>query len=277
MAVKVQSLVEYEQNNEIEVLLFADTKDEVSDDMQIDGIPEGKIISYGSSLLTADGDIALLTSDGHWNFVESGRARNLTDLGDIDISTPTDGQVLKYDSSNNKWINATDEGQNTFAGLTDVSVSNLTTGQVPIYNETTNKWENGSIPTELPTVTSDDNGNVLTVVDGAWNKATAPTGEDEVSLTFVEGTMTKPSYMASMSTINFMKELKRIFEKGILALRVGQSSIKPVEYNFPDRYITFIEVSPTITSNSFVIIIYKVDFSDGNLKGSYTTTTLTGA
>lgn len=69
MSVKVQNLIEYEQNNEIEVLLFADTKEEVSDDMQIDGIPKGKVISYGSSLITADGDIAFLKSDGTWNFV----------------------------------------------------------------------------------------------------------------------------------------------------------------------------------------------------------------
>lgn len=69
MAVKVQSLIEYEQNNEIEVLLFADTKEEVSDDMEIDGIPKGKVISYGSSLITANGDIAFLKSDGTWNFI----------------------------------------------------------------------------------------------------------------------------------------------------------------------------------------------------------------
>ena len=72
MAVKVQRLVEYEQNNEIEVLLFADTKDEVSSDMNIDGIPKGKVISYGSSLITADGDLAFLKSDGTWNFTKSG-------------------------------------------------------------------------------------------------------------------------------------------------------------------------------------------------------------
>lgn len=72
MAVKVQRLVEYEQNNEIEVLLFADTKGEVSPNMQIDGIPKGKVISYGSSLITADGDLAFLKSDGTWNFTKNG-------------------------------------------------------------------------------------------------------------------------------------------------------------------------------------------------------------
>ena len=35
--------------------------------------------------------------------------QELDDLTDVDITEPTDGQVLKYDSSNNKWINSTDE------------------------------------------------------------------------------------------------------------------------------------------------------------------------
>ena len=152
----------------------------------------------------------------------------------------------------------------------DIIIKTITYSGTSLSGETTHY-------SSLPSVTSNDNGDVLTVVEGAWSKATAPQGEAEVCLTFAVGTMTKPSYMASMSAINFMKELKRLVEKGILALRVNQSSLKPIEYNFPDRYITFIEVSSTITSNSFDILIYKIDFTDGNLSGSYTSTTLTGA
>lgn len=37
------------------------------------------------------------------------------------------------------------------------------------------KWDKADAPTELPAVTSDDNGNVLSVVEGAWAKAAAPT------------------------------------------------------------------------------------------------------
>ena len=40
--------------------------------------------------------------------------------------------------------------------------------------DATGTWVKGAAPTELPTVTSDDNGDVLTVVAGAWAKADAP-------------------------------------------------------------------------------------------------------
>ena len=69
MAVKVFSISEYTTDDTIDALVFADTKEEVSDDMEIEGIPKGKVISYGSSLITANGDIAFLKSDGTWNFV----------------------------------------------------------------------------------------------------------------------------------------------------------------------------------------------------------------
>ena len=93
MAVKVQSLIEYEQNDEIEVLLFADTKEEVSDDMEIDGIPKGKVISYGSSLITADGDIAFLKSDGTWNFVGNGGSDPNLEVKSVEPDF-SDGDVL---------------------------------------------------------------------------------------------------------------------------------------------------------------------------------------
>ena len=44
--------------------------------------------------------------------------------------------------------------------------------------DTVKKISGGS---DLPAVTSDDNGDVLTVVDGAWNKA-APSGSSDVFL-----------------------------------------------------------------------------------------------
>lgn len=50
--------------------LFADTSSEVSSDMTIVGLPANMKPAAGSALITAAGDIALLDSEGTWNFLE---------------------------------------------------------------------------------------------------------------------------------------------------------------------------------------------------------------
>ena len=51
-----------------EVSLFADTKEEVTNDIQL-SIPEGYSIRPGSSVMTANGEMAFRKSDGTWNWV----------------------------------------------------------------------------------------------------------------------------------------------------------------------------------------------------------------
>lgn len=40
----------------------------------------------------------------------SGGASALSDLTDVDLSNPSDGQVLKYDATNQKWVNSNESG-----------------------------------------------------------------------------------------------------------------------------------------------------------------------
>ena len=78
----------------------------------------------------------------------SGGASNLNDLGDVVITgTPSDGQVLKYNSGTSSWVNGTDStgggGATTLDGLTDVIITGTpTTGQVLKYDGT--NWVNGT-------------------------------------------------------------------------------------------------------------------------------------
>ena len=101
----------------------------------------------------------------------------LVAVPDFQISSPSSGQVLKYDGS--KWVNAAESGggsnvswnqilqsgtqiasitingstYNVYAptpitnlnGLSDVTLANLANGQVLQYNSNTSKWENKSI------------------------------------------------------------------------------------------------------------------------------------
>lgn len=49
---------------------FADTKEEVTPGCVIIDQPDGSDLEPGSHIHTADGDVAFLTTDGRWNWVE---------------------------------------------------------------------------------------------------------------------------------------------------------------------------------------------------------------
>lgn len=49
--------------------LFADTKEEISEEMTVIGLPENATMEPSSSVLTADGEVALMKSDGTWNWL----------------------------------------------------------------------------------------------------------------------------------------------------------------------------------------------------------------
>ena len=50
------------------VSLFSDTKDEITSGMTVEGLPEGYEIEFGSSVMTASGELAFMKSDGTWNW-----------------------------------------------------------------------------------------------------------------------------------------------------------------------------------------------------------------
>lgn len=95
-----------------------------------------------------------------------GGASVLTDLSDVNVSSPSDGQVLKYDSTTQKWKNENESGGGAVEDVTldgnsvvngqgvavlttpnvsnlkDTNISSPLSGQTLQYNATTQKWEN---------------------------------------------------------------------------------------------------------------------------------------
>ena len=68
---------------------------------------------------------------------------DLADLTDVDLTSVSNGQVLKYNSETEKWENADESGGALdISDLGDVDIDSPTNGQVLKYNSTTEKWEN---------------------------------------------------------------------------------------------------------------------------------------
>ena len=67
--VKVMGISTNPDTKKATVSLFADTKTEVTSGMTIEGMPSGYEIEAGSSVFTADADVAFMKSDGSWNWV----------------------------------------------------------------------------------------------------------------------------------------------------------------------------------------------------------------
>jgi len=66
--VKVTDMTLNPTEKTVQVSLFADTKEDlVSED--ISGVPTGYAVAFGSSCVTASGELAFMKSDGTWNWV----------------------------------------------------------------------------------------------------------------------------------------------------------------------------------------------------------------
>ena len=74
----------------------------------------------------------------------SSGASNLSDLNDVNLTNISNGQIIKYDSTSQKFINANESGggASNFADLNDVNFTDLSNGQIPRYNSVTEKFEN---------------------------------------------------------------------------------------------------------------------------------------
>lgn len=72
MAIKVTKLEKQPGDgiNVYAVSAFADTKEEVIPGATFIGMPTNSTMDPGSSVITADGKVAFLKSDGTWNWVE---------------------------------------------------------------------------------------------------------------------------------------------------------------------------------------------------------------
>ena len=180
----------------------------VTDDMcNIDGTNLCEVrITNGSTRISSSNFLMEVETDPSANGGGGGGgASNLSDLDDVSISNPSNGQVLKYNGTSGMWENGTGGagGADSFADLDDVSLSNLQNGQVPKWNSTLQKWENAddsgntwvdvigtltagstSITLQSESITTNSTIEVFDSLDIPYNEKTLSTGS--ITLTFDE-------------------------------------------------------------------------------------------
>ena len=74
----------------------------------------------------------------------SGLSVSLVSLTDTDIINPTNGQVLAYDETDQKWKNSDEvQGVTSLEALTDTDITNPQADQILIYDANNEEWING--------------------------------------------------------------------------------------------------------------------------------------
>lgn len=125
------------------------------------GIPEGTNVEANPSGTASTDLIKLQVGSTIYDIPEG--ASDINDLGDVNITSATNGQVLKYDAANQEWVNANESGGGGGASsldeLDDVELGNVQNGQILKYYGATGTWINanessggggGTIATSVP-------------------------------------------------------------------------------------------------------------------------------
>ena len=113
-----------------------------------------------------------------------GGSSTLAGLNDVNISSPSTGQALIYNSTTQKWENgAGGGGSSTFAGLNDVDVAGVADKDIARFNSSTQKWEKSSDLTDLELAVSQISASTLGITNGHTilkSNGTAMAQEDDL-------------------------------------------------------------------------------------------------
>lgn len=181
-------------NENYNVSVFNSNAD-IIDQQMYDNQQSGAKVMVGASS-SADGESGrvpqpntgdenkVLYGDGTWKTPQSG-ASSVSTLTDVDLTNLSNGQILKYNETSEKWENANESGggASSLDDLTDVETTTPTNGQVLTYDSTAQKWINAN-PGELTrgyTLTPLSDG---TAVQGVITLDQAYTEYDEILFTW---------------------------------------------------------------------------------------------
>ena len=148
----------------------------------------------------------------------------LSELPDTDISNPTEGQVLAYDSTSQKWVNSDDvEGVTSLDALTDTAISTPTGGQVLMYDQISEKWINKE-------------ENEIAV------SPTAPSSPD--TKMWINETAQTPVLLATMADVTPLSEAVTTLQ-GQMAGKADSSAVSAALASKADKSSVITQAAPT--------------------------------
>jgi len=103
----------------------------------------------------------------------------LGSISDVTLSSVSDGQSIKWDEANSKWINytPTSGAAATIDYLNDVNnveITDIANGQVIVWDSTNSKWINSTLEAVIHTIEALDDVALSSIQDGQvlqWNSA----------------------------------------------------------------------------------------------------------
>lgn len=101
----------------------------------------------GVGLVKPDGTSITIDANG----VISSAGGNLSNLGDVAITSLQNGQTIIWNAANQKWQNGDVAG--TLAALSDVTITSATDGQILAYSASQSKWINVTAESTLSSST----------------------------------------------------------------------------------------------------------------------------
>jgi len=94
-------------------------------------------------------------------------ARNIPELTDVELINLANGEILKYNSSNNKWENQPESGgsSESIDSLTDTNITApIINGSTLVYNTSNGKWEN-AVLVDIDTLNNLSDTNISSLAD----------------------------------------------------------------------------------------------------------------
>jgi len=191
LAVDIQNHTFYYRSNNVWNEISGNSTITVSDTAPAD--PEVGSLWYDSTTL----ELFIYFGTAWVALIPDAGAEELSDLSDIDISSPTTGQVLKYDGA--VWVNGTDSAGTTISSIddiNDVTITSAASGQFLKWNGTA--WVNDAI--DLGT---DTTGNYMSAVTaGTGISVTHTPGEGSSAAIALNATLDNLSDVTITSPTN---------------------------------------------------------------------------